>query len=278
MLNRHTKMGLLVLAAATFLLRPDLASAITVDGSAADWGVSGLGSNTADYSGVVGTAWESTSFEGDGYLTPGGGGQNYDVEFVALTVEANTLYGIVLSGQRTDNGFSNYSPGDVFFTAYDSVLGADVVFGLEVDGNTYQLNGSGYTTGVVAGSYAAGTLVRDPGAIAGTPFGNPGTGGNAYAQIGSPGAGTVSLGLVDAFVFNQDASLGQHSVIEFAIALDAFGLGAGSFIKSATWSPSCGNDLGMVNAPPIPEPNGALLMGAGVLIVGTVQIGRRRRA
>jgi len=278
MLKKNRTTAWWVVGAAALLLAPCAAHAITVDGQVADWGVSGLGGNTADYSGVVGTDWESTAFEGDGSLTPGGGGQDYDVEFIALHIEAGTLYGIVLSGQRADNGASNYSPGDVFFTAYDANLGTDVLFGLEVDGNTYALTSHGYTDSVLAGSYAAGTLVRDPGTVAGSPFGDPGSGGSANVQIVSPEAGTSDLGAVDSLVFNQDATLGQHSVIEFAIALAQFDLGAGGFIKSATWAPGCGNDHGVATVPPIPEPNGAWLMAAGIVVVGAGGVARRRSA
>lgn len=271
---KTNRVTMLAMSAAALLL-PGAAHAITVDGLASDWGVSGLGSDTADYSGVVGTAWETTAFEDDGNLAPGAGGQNYDVEFMSLYIEGNTLYGIVMSGQRADNGASLYSPGDVFITAYDANLGSDVLFGLEVDGNTYALTSSGYTASVLSGSYAAGTLVRDPGTVAGQPFGDAGTGGSEYAQIVAPGSGTTDLGAVGSFTFNQDASLGQHSVIEFAIDLAMFDLGTGGFIESATWTPGCGNDVGLTTVPPIPEPNGAWLMGVGVVIAGASRAARR---
>jgi hypothetical protein len=275
-MNRGTT--LLAMSAAALLLAPGAAHAITVDGLAGDWGVSGLGSDTADYSGVVGTAWETTAFEDDGNLAPGAGGQNYDVEFMSLYIEGNTLYGIVMSGQRADNGDTLYSPGDVFFTAYDANLGADVLFGLEVDGNTYDLTSSGYTDAVHAGSYAAATLVRDPGTVSGVPFGDSGSGGSEYAQIVSPGSGTSDLGAIGAFTFNQDPTLGQHSVIEFAIDLAMFDLGTGGFIKSATWAPSCGNDHGLTTVPPIPEPNGAWLMAVGIVVAGAGRMTRGQGA
>jgi len=242
------------------------AQAITVDGLVGDWGVSGLTNDIADYSGVVGTPWETTAFEGDGFTTPGSGGQDYDLEFMAAYVDGNTLYGIVLSGQRADNGFANYSPGDVFFTAYDANLASEVLFGLEVDGYTYDLLSNGHTGGVGSAFYAAGQLVRAPGVEAGVPFGDPNTGGSPSVQIVDPMGSTVSLGAIDAYIFNQADALGQHSVIEFAIDLAQFELGNGGHITGMVWAPGCGNDHG-ITTPPIPEPGAKLLFCAGLFTV-----------
>ncbi len=281
------KARLLLALGATALLLPAAASAITVDGQIGDWGVSGLENKTADYTGVAGTAWDTSSYRGDGFLTPGGGAQNYDTEFLAAHVEGNTLYGVIMTGQRADNGFDRYSPGDIFLEAYDANLGSNVLFGIEVGGGaggagissvglgdagtTYLMQSSGYTAGTQATPYLAGDLVRDPNYVGGEPFGNAATGGDMVQMVA--GAGTV--GTVAEYIYNQDASLGQHAIIEFALDLGVLNLGDAGALKSIRWSPGCGNDPGKAGVSgAVPEPTAALLMTVGML---TVHLGGLRR-
>ncbi len=276
------------------LLPAGLASALTVDGQIGDWGVTNLSSNIANYSGVAGNSWAATAYEGDGFLHPGGGGQNYDLEFMAIHIDdaLNTLYGVVMSGQRNDNGATKFSPGDIFFEAWDANNSVDVTFALEVGGGfggtgitsvglgdagtTYNLNSSGYTQSAQPASYLAGDLVKSPGFVGGHPFSNPSSGGSPMVQM-LPDAGATSFGPVAEFIFLQDASLYQHSVIEFSIDLDSLGLGEEGGLTSAVWAPGCGNDHGRVEiSAPVPEPSGILLMCSGLLVLGIAGVGRPR--
>ncbi len=276
--------ALFALGAAAILV-PGMASAITVDGLIGDWGVTipdtGSGNNAAthraDYTGVTGTPWENSHFEGDGYTTPGSGGQNYDVEFMALHIEGNMLYGSILSGQRADNGATRFSPGDIFLEAYDANLGVNVTFAIEVGaggsaGATWDLDGSGYTTGSSPSFYSAGEIVRDPNYVGGQPFNSPSTHGDKIQLIG----GSAAIGSAAQFVFNQNAALGEHSIIEFAINLDLLDLGIGGELYGGHWGPSCGNDVAVATpSSAIPEPSAALLMFVGMFTIRSRVLGRR---
>ena len=173
-----------VVLACTFSLFALSANAMpfTIDGDLDDWGINVIdgpnngnpGVGGTDYSGLrsdlAGYMEEDTNDGSNSYkVTPYYGGQNYDGEFFGAAVQGNTLYLAILSGQRSDNGFSLFAPGDIR-------IGTDMgIFGIEVGGghgnnplptalgggeagSTYTLNGSGYTTGHVYSGKSTGSV------------------------------------------------------------------------------------------------------------------------
>ena len=111
--------GLLGLAASLSHAAP-----LTVDGNLSDWVISvqdGYSGNTTptDFSGLrsdlIGSMIEDSSdIAGDGgYVGPNYGGQNYDGEFMGWALQGSQFHVAILTGQRPDNGFARYSPGDL---------------------------------------------------------------------------------------------------------------------------------------------------------------------
>lgn len=284
--------------AALALSGPSFAGPITVDGNISDWGITVGDNHSSNFStpGVAGTVLNQTFFFahedqndhwGDsGYLGPNYGGQNYDVEFMGLAFAGDKVYITIVTGQRPDNGFMRYSPGDIRIVAKDSKNGpVQSVFGIEVGGglggapglgvlteggagSTYTLNSSGYTVGyadtpgrTVGSVWQDANWLLDP--IA------PGT----EVQLKNDGSG-LNVGEAD-FVYtrNGDATA-QHAVIELAINRSIFD-GAGAL--DIYWAPSCGNDVLEINddlPAQVPEPGTLAALGIGFLAIRLV---RRRR-
>ncbi|MHA1569383.1 MAG: hypothetical protein ACTSXZ_07925, partial [Alphaproteobacteria bacterium] len=160
-------------------LSAGVANAFTVDGDLSDWGVSVVDNNGSDFvvSGNPSIAGVHVEDQDDttnsGYLGPNAGGQNYDAEFMGVAFEGGKLHIAISTGQRPDNDFAHYSPGDIRIETNDGT-----VFGIEVgggagggaggaitegdDGSFYTTNGSGYTTAHTAltgaGEQLAGTI------------------------------------------------------------------------------------------------------------------------
>lgn len=172
----------LTLASASALSTP-----MQVDGNLADWGVSVQDSRNAHPASVFTTVnvgagnklfsysiEDTNDLAGHGfYLGPQYGGQDYDVEFMAAALSAGRVFLAIATGQRPDNGFSYYSPGDIRIVA-----DTGAVYGIEVGGGkgdssksqgaiqagaagtTYLLDGSGNTVNVktAAASQVAGSV------------------------------------------------------------------------------------------------------------------------
>jgi len=284
---------------------PTFAGPITVDGNVADWHISvadgnasngGLGSNFSN-PWVEGTILNQTFFFakedtddrwGDAaFLGPNYGGQNYDVEFMGLALVGNTMYLTIVTGQRPDNGFQRFSPGDIRIVAKSSkAQNATVLaqYGIEVGGgpgdlgvpstgileegaagSTYSLNSSGYTVGHTTTVRTVGSIWQDPNWLL-DPI-EPGT------PVQLDGGGTYR-GTAD-FVYTRNADpTKQHSVIELSLDLRIFG-DAGAL--DIYWAPSCGNDVLEINddlPARVPEPATLAALGIGLLAFRFV---RRRR-
>src|SRR5690606_36244559 len=92
---RNTCTVMLVLFGAGMVLAP-AAGAITVDGSLSDWGVT-----IPVVANAPSAAWTSSigAFaEEDGEVSPGIGGQNYDVEAMYAVVSGDTLFFALVTG------------------------------------------------------------------------------------------------------------------------------------------------------------------------------------
>jgi hypothetical protein len=85
----------------------------------------------------------------DGVLAPDGGGQPYDAEFLGVGFDDDYLYIAIVSGQRPNNGATNYSPGDIHI---ETASGA--VYGIEVGGDYGGAAGSEINAGDLGSTYA----------------------------------------------------------------------------------------------------------------------------
>jgi hypothetical protein len=256
-----------------------------------DWGVTVGDGNTSDFTmpAVPGALFFGFALEdqndlaGDsGYVGPNHGGQNYDVEFMAVALSATRMYIAIVTGQRPDNGLARFSPGDIRIVGNDGK-----VYGIEVGGgpggapgaglltqdggalgSTYNLNGSGFTLSHVASDRLVGSIWENPNWLV-DPL-PPAT----EVQLTSAANGTLR-GMADfAYTRNDDPTM-QHSVIELSIDRAIFGTATELDIY---WAPSCGNDVLMVHddVPPgrIPAPGTLASLGIGLLALRCL---RRRR-
>ncbi len=257
------------------------ASTLVVDGDVSDWGFSVADNNASTFVPSLTLAGlyveDSNDNAGDGgYVGPAYGGQNYDGEVLAAAVQGSSLFVLIVSGQRPDNGFSDYAPGDVQIVTSSGVYGVEVGGGagggaggtlLGGDpGTTYVLNSNGYTVSANAADPAqtAGSIWYDPTWINGAV--SPPV--QTQFQIG--GGGT-HVGDAD-YVFTRNDVTTQHSIIEMSIPLSVFG---GATITNLLWHPSCGNDELSVGTMIVPEPGTWALAALGALVV--VPLARRRR-
>jgi hypothetical protein len=223
---------------------------VVVDGSLNEWGVVVANNNQSNFSSPSSianafVAEDQDDLAGDGgFVGPAYGGQNYDAEFLAISFDGLRLSIAIVSGQRPDNGFVRYAPGDI---RIDSSVGN---FGIEVGGGsgggsgaaisegavgtTYQLNSSGFTTSVSTSAIqTAGSIWKDPVWLFSPPF--------SHLETQLQFEGGTLVGEAD-YRFTLNSVTSQHSIIELSIdAAQVFGPGA--TITGVSWHPSCGNDV-----------------------------------
>ncbi|MPZ43532.1 MAG: PEP-CTERM sorting domain-containing protein [Betaproteobacteria bacterium] len=259
-----------------------------VDGSVADWGITVGDGNSSDFSSPavanvikLYTALEDNNdLAGDsGALGPHFGGQNYDVEFMGVAIDSSRLYIAVVTGQRPDNGFARFSPGDIRIVANNGA-----VYGIEVGGgaggvagglltegggaagSTYSLNGNGFTIGYADSLRTVGSIWKDPTWLL-DPIASE-------AEVQMANAGGTQVGMADfAYTRNADPTT-QHSVIELSIDRGIF---VGASELDIYWAPSCNNDVLEVQddlPARVPEPGTLGTLAAGLLALRWV---RRRR-
>ena len=253
---------------------------VTVNGYLDDWGISYNGNGTVNYSGINGSAQpnpaagyggvvggatvngfsyqyhieDQNDWAGrNGQLGPNQGGQEYDAEFLGAGVDGTNFVIAILTGQRPDNGFSDFSPGDVRIQTSAGLFGVEVGGG---KGSKYRTSGE-ITEGNAGTTYE---IVQNNGSTEG--YDNHGTGqvaGSIWKNatwssdpIASPDpdiqpqltGGELLDGLADlSFLWKKDS---KHAVIEIAFSLDFFG---GANILGVEWAPGCGNDIVSVYFP-----------------------------
>lgn len=308
----HGAVRLLCAGAVILLLCAPAQAGFVVDGDLRDWeivnnsahtdwdvpAVSGIGVYTTSYGFKFKYAREDSSdTAGDsGYIGPNSGGQNYDTEFLAAGVFGSELRISIVTGQRRDNGFERFAPGDLRITMTPGG-GTEVIYGLEIGGgrggttgtsvnlgdpgSTYGLNSSGFTTshtasatGPIGTAHVAGSIWRttDTDWIL-----DPISGGTGDKFWPEPGKDPVQLqftggtyaGMASAYKYKFGSSLGQKAVIEISIPMSVFG---GLAFWSVQWGPSCGNDILHV---PEPASFGILMTGA-LGFLGVAGLRRRK--
>ena len=258
-----------------------------VDGSVTDWGISVGDGNSSNFSTpAVDGALKLYTVHADhndvagdsGALGRYFGGQNYDVEFMGVAIDQSRLYIAIVTGQRPDNGFARFSPGDIRIVANDgSIYGIEVGGGMGgaanaglltegANGSTYKLNGNGFTVDYADSLRTVGSIWKDP-----TWLLDP-IASNLAVQMAASGG--THVGVAD-FAYTRDADpTRQHSVIELSIDRGIF---VGASELDIYWAPSCGNDLLEINddlPARVPEPGSLGTLAAGLLAFRWV---RRRR-
>jgi hypothetical protein len=176
---------------------------VVVDGVASDWNVtfhndhdsgSGLpayaGPGTFGLLGGLNPAVEdSDNTAGTGaQVGPWQGGQKYDAEYMAVALSTpiggslsnSSIYILIVSGQRPDNGTTEFGLGDVRIDAATGHYGIETGGGAAHNGGTpvgvqtqsssaynYGLDGNGFTTSSnVIGGVTAGTIYKTSNAVA----------------------------------------------------------------------------------------------------------------
>jgi hypothetical protein len=291
-------------------------AAITVNGDLSDWGATGtsikingggalalgVANNTSGaYSTFIDNtvtvrfhSEDSSDSAGDsGFVGPNYGGQNYDGEFLGVSIHNGYLYIAIVSGQRPDNGKARFGPGDIRIITQSN--SGTTTYGLEVGGGvgnsstqapainegalgtTYNLNSNGFTNTTTPlltthTSQTAGSLFRNPGWL-NDPIPPPGP-----TQLQFDGSVGEFVTLAD-YHFTRDALLkpdnspSQHSIIELAIPYTTSVFSAANErLTQVEWRPSCGNDELIVAysdstgpSPVVPEPASMIVWG---LIIG----------
>lgn len=264
------------LAIAALLCMRGLAPAapIAIDGDPTDWGVFPA-YNASDWipdAGIAYSVEDSNDGSASGYVGPGYGGQDYDAEAAYLYVDDTYLWGAVISGQRWDNSFSRFGPGDLFITTGSPGLG----FVIETTGVYYSMDGSGFTSGTTAlGSAGDLYSVSDVTVASGLAGWGGASDPTQIAAISGTSLGTADLAFADYNPASQSPSHWVHSVIEFRVPRSLIDLDACEPV-SLHWTMVCGNDAIDVNGTAtVPEPATILLTALGL---GATALTRRRRS
>jgi len=222
------------------------ASAITVDGDLADWGITDndllVVGNQAAGSPVIGKSgdvfyWEedSTTYK----VGPAYGGENFDIEGLYYTAGGSSAFVAAVIGYEPGKMVSGEYYGDVFITT---------------------------TTGL----YAVTTYAHD-GLDAGALYDVTGVRAATVAPSSSPAqvtAGTLIANGAD-FTYAQAGWFATDSDWIIELSIDVSKLSG--TITSVHLTETCGNDSATMS---VPEPASMALLGGGLLVLAMV--GRRR--
>ncbi len=226
---------------------------VGIDGSLDDWGV------------IPGTDWipkagasyslEDNAPNSSGYVGPGYGNQEYDVEALYVTWDSANLYVAIVTGfPQTGRDYNSihFDAGDI---AIDVGLDGNYDYALRVAGSEV---GSFYQVSSWEDVYYSSYVESNP----------------FRAATGSLlGSGTLSYLPWSGWDDNDLAS--QRYIIEASIPLALFNGPLGSF--GVHWTIECGNDYLNVEAIHTPEPATLILIGSGLLGMGALR-GRRRNS
>jgi hypothetical protein len=255
------------------------ASAYTVDGNFADWGLqrTGRASDWTPSASVREFIVEDQTGPSNVFLSPGYGGQRYDAEAIYLDWDANWLYVLIVTGLPPNNphnpAANSYGAGDI---AIDFGRDRTWEYGMAVK------NYAGLTPGTVYAATAWNySIWSAPGQLA-TPS-RPATDIVALRSGTALGTGQLVYSAVGINNVGQYAS-DLHYVIEAALPLSAFGSNWGNggplVPFDVQWTMYCANDIITVDPLPavrVPEPAAPLILAAAAAAF-TLRRARVRRA
>jgi len=292
--------------AAVVLFGAPMAWAITVDGNLSDWGVTipNATNTTASPTAWIplnsGILYWDDQIGSNGYVSPGYGGQDYDLEAMYFHYDATqgthgTAYFAMVTGTDPDgevntgaysSTYPNFYWGDLFFD-----FGIDSTVTPPASGeNSWNITSASFDTAIDITNYLDANTVGQGNTVSGIPadvYTGSGTWWSpvAFSQHGgtlSPyriNGGTDSG--IDASIAFRDAVSDpgttndalDHNVLEVSFALtqqqlDAWSTGGGILIH---WTQQCGNDVGNwvipttpPDVPEVPEPATWALLTLGV--------------
>ncbi len=244
-------LGLLVIFFFWLGVSAVLALTVNVDGNLSDWGLSTAGFVTNGNNwdpGLPGVYVAQEDWVGSGgYVGPGWGYQNYDIEAILVTSDATNLYIAIASGFPPFNN-GHYDPGDI---AID--LGADgsydYAFVFYPDGRSniahddalYQVLDSSAWQEVYYSQHSESDPYR-------------------LKDV----AGLYQYIADGSFAYTSDST--PRYLMEVSIPWSALGGYVGWF--KVHWTMECGNDHLEVTAYHTPEPASILLLGSAFLVIG----------
>lgn len=249
----------LIVASLTMLAVSAPVSAYVIDANLADWGVRQTGVASDWQPNAQTKAWIVEDQTGglSTRLTPGYGGQAYDVEALYLDYDAQYLYLAMVTGHNplTPNGGGSYAPGDF---AIDFGRDGSYEFGIatpgigKVQGGVYSV--SQWGAGLWGAANEGPTSI-----ISGNLLG--------LAQMAYSTTGVSNMG-----VYTADT----HFMYEVRIPTSLFTVYWGQDDFNVHWTMNCANDSLQVGAlaQSVPEPGTLALFPLG--LIGMGWLARRR--
>lgn len=237
------------------------ASAYVIDANLGDWGVHQTGAASDWTPNSQTKAWIVEDQTGglNTKLTPGYGGQAYDVEALYLNYDAQYLYLALVTGHDplTPNNGGSYGPGDF---AIDFGQNGSYDFGIETLGGDKVQGGVYAVTQWGAGLWGAAN--EGPTSILNGDL------------LGLANVAYSTTSITNMGIYTAD----KHFVYEARIPTTLFGAYWGADSFAVQWTMNCANDSLQLNAlkpGTVPEPGTLILFPIGM--VSLIWLSRRHR-